>query len=80
VVAQADPDQVDDGILHRHFDMLAAARIVTLLQCGEDADRHMHARAGITDRRHDKGRRVLREAGDAHRPPPMAWATGSKLL
>src|SRR6202023_4072712 len=24
VVAQADPDQVDDGILHRDFDMLAA--------------------------------------------------------
>src|SRR5271166_3244937 len=68
MIAQADADQIDDRVLHRHLHTLAAARIMALLQRRKDADRHMNAGAGIADRRHDKGRRVFREAGDAHRP------------
>ena len=34
----------------------------------QDADRHMHAGAGIADRRIYVGRRVVRKACDAHRP------------
>ena len=49
--------------------MLALPSVVALLESGEDADRHMHAGAGIADRRHNKCRRVVREAGDTHRTP-----------
>ena len=76
VVAQADPDQIDDRILHRHLDMLAAPGLMALLQCGENADRHVHAGAAVADRRQHDGRRVLREAGHAI-APPIACATGS---
>src|SRR5204862_6887716 len=38
VVAQADPNDVDDRILHRHLDMLPAPRGVALLQCRQDTD------------------------------------------
>jgi hypothetical protein len=48
--------------------MLAAARRMALLQRGQNADRHVHAGAGIADRRVYVGRRVVGEAGDAHRP------------
>ena len=67
MVAQADADDVDDRILHRHLDMLTAPAGMALLQSGEDADRHMHAGAAVADRRHDKGRRVFRKPRDAHR-------------
>jgi len=39
VVAQADANDVDDRILHRHLDMLAAPARMALLQRGENADR-----------------------------------------
>ena len=68
MVAQADADDVDDRILHRHLDMLAAPGLMALLDRGEDADRHLHAGAAVADRRKHEGRRVFRKAGDAHRP------------
>ena len=47
--------------------MLAAAGRVPLLQRRQDADCHVHAGAAVADRRQHEGRRVVREAGDAHR-------------
>src|SRR5204863_7531671 len=38
VIAQADPDQVDDGVLHRDLDLLALASGLTLHERGEDSD------------------------------------------
>ena len=67
VVAQADAHQVDHRVLHRHFHVLAAAGGMALLQRRQDADGHVHAGAGIADGRIDEGRRILGEAGDAHR-------------
>ena len=37
-----------------------------LLQCGQDADGHMHAGAGIADGRHHIGRRLVGESGGGH--------------
>ena len=67
MVAQADPDQVDDRVLHRHLDMLAAPGLMALLQRRENADRHVHPGAAVADRRQHNGRRVFREAGHRHR-------------
>src|SRR6516162_1003363 len=57
--------------------MLSLAGCVALLQRGHDANRHVHAGAGIANRRHDVGRRVIRKAGDAHRP---AHRLGDRLV
>jgi hypothetical protein len=76
MVAQAHPHQVDDRVLHRHLDVLAAAGRMALLQRCQNADRHVHAGAGIPDRRIDVGRRIFGEAGDAHRP---AHGLGDRL-
>jgi hypothetical protein len=52
--------------LTRHLDVLALPRGVPLVECGQDADRHVHAGAGIADRRPHVGRRAVGKAGDAH--------------
>ena len=59
--------------------MLAAARAMTLLERGEDADREVHAGAGVTDCRPEEGRGLSGQPV-THIAPPMAWAMGSKLL
>ena len=68
VVAQADAQYVDHRLLHGDLDLLALARLVALLERGEQADGEVHAGAGIADGGPGVGRRVVGEAGDAHRP------------
>ena len=67
VVTQSYPHDIDHRVLHGHFDMLAFASRVALLQSRQDTNRHMHAGAGITNRRPDISRRIFWKAGDAHR-------------
>ena len=64
--AQGHADQVHHGVLHRHFHMLALAGRMALLQRSQDADRHVHAGAGIADRRPDVGGRPVRLARRRH--------------
>ena len=47
--------------------MLAFAGVMALLQRGQDADRHVHAGAGIADRREVEHRRAIGGACHAHR-------------
>ena len=66
VFAQADADQVQHRFLHRHFDMLTDPGDVTLVQCGEDRDCHVHAGAAVPDRGPVVGRWSVGETRDAH--------------
>src|SRR3989454_9709995 len=68
VIAQADPDEIDDRVLHGDLDLLAFAGRVALHERGEDSDHAVHPGARVSDGRPDVGRRAVREAGDAHRP------------
>src|SRR2546428_3878376 len=68
VIAQADPDEIDDRVLHGDLDLLAFAGRVALHERGEDPDHAVHPGARVSDGRPDVGRRAVREAGDAHRP------------
>src|SRR5262249_60825767 len=77
VIAQADPDQVDDGVLHRDLDLLALAGGLTLHQRGEDSDHAVHAGARVADGRPHVRRWPVGNARDAHRP---AHGLGDRLL
>ncbi len=46
LVTQFDAAKIEHGVLHGDCNFLPEAGSVTLLQCGQDADRQMHA--GIT--------------------------------
>src|SRR5262249_58503122 len=70
-------DQVDHGVLHRDLDLLTLAGEVPLHQRGEDTDHAVHAGARIADRRPDVRRRIVGEAGDAHR---AAHRLGDRLV
>src|SRR5262245_9084911 len=69
MVPQADADEVDDRVLHRHLDLLPLAGGVALHERGEDTDHAVHAGPGVADRRPHVHRWAVRDAGDAHGAP-----------
>ena len=67
VVAPLHATQVHHAVHHCHFDILALAGTVGLVQRGQQPDRQMQAGAGIADLRASDKRRAVRHAGGAHR-------------
>src|SRR5207302_3012298 len=63
LVAQLDPAQVEDAVLHRHRNLLAPAGLLPIEQRGQDADREMHAGVAVAERRGADGRRAIPEPG-----------------
>src|SRR5262249_3509646 len=64
---EGDAAEVDHGVLHRHLDVLAPARALTLMQGGQDADRTMQSGARIADGRSWLERLGLPRACEAQR-------------
>ena len=91
MVAQGHPHDIDHRILHGYFDMLPLAGRMALLQRCQDPYCHMHAGAGITNRRPYIGRGVLWKSCDTHRTAHSlcdwlealevtVWAVGAKTF
>src|SRR5579872_521719 len=59
--------EVEDGLLHRHLDLLAEAGFFALDVRREHANRRMHSGAGVADGRAWLERRRSRKSGDRHR-------------
>src|SRR5581483_2779367 len=66
MIAQAHADEIDDRLLHRDLHLLTFASRVALHERSEDADHHMHARAGIANTGPREGRGAVCKSGDAH--------------
>src|SRR5262249_57532990 len=64
---EGDAAEVDHGVLHRHLDVLAAARALALMQGGQDADRTVQSSACIADGRSGLERLGFPRAREAQR-------------
>src|SRR6266478_915224 len=63
LVPQLDAAQIQHRILHRHRHFLASAGLPTADQCGQDADREMHAGVAVAERRSADRWRTVPKAG-----------------
>src|SRR4029077_13157878 len=64
---ERDAAEVDHGVLHRHFDVLAPAGALALVKRGQDADGAVQAGARVTDGRSGLERLGLRRPRQAQR-------------
>src|SRR5712692_3599841 len=63
LVPQLDAAQIQHRILHGHSHFLAFAGLPTADQCGQDADREMHAGVAVAERRSADRRRTVPKTG-----------------
>ncbi len=63
LVAQLDPAQIEDAVLHRRQHLLAASGRVALIERGDDPQRQMQSGAAIADLRAGDDRRSIVETG-----------------
>jgi hypothetical protein len=63
LVAHFHAREVEHAILHGAGDALAFAARVALIECGDDAEREVQARARIADLRAGDERRAVAEPG-----------------
>jgi hypothetical protein len=68
LVAQLDPAEVEDGVLHGAHDALALAALFTMEQGGQDASDQMDAGAGVADLGAGHHRKAVDLAGRRRRP------------
>ena len=63
LVAQFDPAQVQNAVLHGSQHLLAAAGLLTLVKGSDDAQRQMQAGAAVANLGTGHGRRATQEPG-----------------
>src|SRR6266478_5469086 len=68
LIPQLDAAQIQHCVLHRHGHFLALAGLRTADQSGQDADRQVHARVAVAERRPADGRRAVPETGGGGGP------------